>query len=1068
MKFSSVPFVSELLVELRSIGNISLVSGDDVRIKLGDTSLYLFADDRVGLFKLANSEHLDWLTQATLGEAYLAEVISADQKLDTVQLRVMRFKRRDIWPSVCEVGLDDQSVNDVGSKFMNGTSDVSKILAWLHSQVRVEGQDSRLVVQVGGGDDLNLSAFRLIGGQIVVDVEMANGKLAVRSVTRRPRRAEGNFILIQGEIKFADATRLGKLSQAELQVVQRLSEVENSYLAIWNEYNEIERALVRKAADHIGWARYDFCRLDSNGDLEFSLVHEERSDIFRQQLGKEVVGLEVGETVAIQSEIAVQKSLRAFGEGRISASGTLILTPNRRLSLQEVPLRGKIAGAYTLDQVRIDRRDDAKRAISEAATFPVRQLGLLLADRPLEDPGRTRSQEPMSQKVREILGGAPTEAQIRAIDLAINSNDIVLIQGPPGTGKTRVIAAIQARLTEISKKSAAASKRVLLTSYQHDAVGNLVEASSDGMLPAVRLGRNNTQDFEATLSPWRGELLKRLNDKYESSDEHILVRTFDELRLRKIAFETHTYEIGAAIELLQWIAKKVELVGETVARRANSLAVEFEHNLGSASGTRRDESLFRLARQLRTTIEGFEDDGVSNANSAIQFQAFHDKLNTQQRQQLLDVVNGAVSSELAINWMESIKNDVLDRLLSARFRAGILVAIPAVQDILNQALNSARWLINTTVSDVVLAVEYFRSAMKKDPDLAFDSMRNYTRALAATCQQSVSSEMRATQNVPFDTVIVDEAARANPLDLMVPMSLASGRIILVGDHRQLPQLLDTNLVSQFGDRHDPSVVDAVLSKSLFEQLFNKLKDDGLTRGVKRVVTLDQQFRSHPVLGTFISEQFYAPFSEPLSNGAIDAMNFSHTLPDYKNAVCAWIDVKRSAGTESKDAFSISRKCEADVVVEELRNTLQEDSTLTCGVITFYSGQVRVIWEAMFKAGLALRSDNDYILNPSIPWLHTASGSPRVRIGTVDAFQGREFDIVFLSTVRSNSGRRGQADYGFLVLPNRLCVAMSRQRRLLVVIGDAEMFTTEAGRRAVPALAAFYEMTGGSHGIRRDS
>jgi len=497
------------------------------------------------------------------------------------------------------------------------------------------------------------------------------------------------------------------------------------------------------------------------------------------------------------------------------------------------------------------------------------------------------------------------------------------------------------------------------------------------------------------------------------------------------------------------------------------LWAEFEHNLGSEAVTRRDETLFRLARQLRTTKEGFEDDGVSNAESALQSQAFHDKLNTQQRQQLLDVVNGTVASELAINWMESIKNDVLDRLLAARFRAGILVAIPAVQEILDQALNSARWLINTTVSDVVLAVEYFRSVMRKDPDLAFDSMRNYTRALAATCQQSVSSEMRKTQNVPFDTVIVDEAARANPLDLMVPMSLASGRIILVGDHRQLPQLLDTNLVSQFGDRHDPSVVDSVLSKSLFEQLFSKLKNDDLTRGVKRVVTLDQQFRSHPILGTFISQQFYAPFSEPLSNGAIDAANFSHKLPDYENAVCAWIDVKRSAGPEMKSAFSISRKCEADVVVEELRNALQEDTTLTCGVITFYSGQVRVIWEAMLETGLAVRSDNDYILNPSIPWLHTAGGLPRVRIGTVDAFQGREFDIVFLSTVRSNTGRRGQVEYGFLALPNRLCVAMSRQRRLLVVIGDSDMFTTDVGRRNVPALNAFYEMTGGSHGTRRE-
>jgi len=1066
MKLSSAPSIDERMMELRSIGKNPFASGDDVRVRLEATSLQIFTDAQAGLFEFTNLEDLDWLTQATVGESYLAEVIAADLKLGALQLRVMRFKRREMWPNVCDVGLDDQAIGDVGSKFMNSTTDVSKILAWLHSQVHIEGQVPRLIVQIGGGEDLNLSAFRLVGGQVVVDVQLINGALSVKEVTRRPRRKEGNFILIQGEIHFDDATRLGKLSQAELQVVQQLSEVENSYLAVWNEYNELERASARKAAEHIGWARYDYCFSHGNGDLEFALVPEDRSELFRQQLGKEVVGLEVGESVAIQSETAEERSPRVFGEGRFGASGTLILTPNRRISLQDVPQRGKIAGAYTLDQVRIDRRDDAKAAIAEAATFPVRQLGLLLSDMPLEDPGRARRQEPMSQKVLEILGGAPTEAQIRAIDLAINSNDIVLIQGPPGTGKTRVIAAIQARLTEISKTASASSKRVLLTSYQHDAVGNLVEASRDGMLPAVRLGRNNTKDFEAALAPWRLDLLKRLSEKYETSDEHLLVRAFEDLRLRKIAFETHTYDVRSAIGLLQWIAKRADLVGEKVVRKANSLATELEHHLGSASGTRKDEALFLLARQLRSTVQGFADDGVLCADRAIRTQAFHDKLNTQQRQQLLDVVNGAVPAEVAVEWMESIRNDVLDRLLRARFRAGILIAMPAVQDILNQALDAARWQINTSVGDVVLAVEYFRSAMTKDPDLAFNSMRNYTRALAATCQQSVSFEMRQTQNIPFDTVIVDEAARANPLDLMVPMSLASGRIILVGDHRQLPQLLDTDLVSQFSDRHDPSVVNEVLNKSLFEQLFNKLKSDDLTHGIKRVVTLDQQFRCHPVLGSFISEQFYAPFGEPSSNGALDVKRFSHDLSDYENAVCAWIDVKRHDGAEHKGAFSLSRKCEADVIVEELRTVLQEQPALTCGVITFYSGQVRVIWEAMLEAGLAQRNNHDFILNPSVPWLHTKEGSPRVRIGTVDAFQGREFDIVFLSTVRSNSGRRGRVDYGFLVLANRLCVAMSRQRRLLVVVGDAEMFTTERGRSAVPALAAFYDLTGGSHGLRR--
>ena len=56
----------------------------------------------------------------------------------------------------------------------------------------------------------------------------------------------------------------------------------------------------------------------------------------------------------------------------------------------------------------------------------------------------------------------------------------------------------------------------------------------------------------------------------------------------------------------------------------------------------------------------------------------------------------------------------------------------------------------------------------------------------------------------------------------------------------------------------------------------------------------------------------------------------------------------------------------------------------------------------------------------------------VKIDTVDSFEGREEDLVVISLVRSNE--RGRI--GFLRVPNRLNVAVSRARRLVVCIGDA--------------------------------
>jgi superfamily I DNA and/or RNA helicase len=68
----------------------------------------------------------------------------------------------------------------------------------------------------------------------------------------------------------------------------------------------------------------------------------------------------------------------------------------------------------------------------------------------------------------------------------------------------------------------------------------------------------------------------------------------------------------------------------------------------------------------------------------------------------------------------------------------------------------------------------------------------------------------------------------------------------------------------------------------------------------------------------------------------------------------------------------------------------------------------------------------------------------------------EFDVVFLSVVRS----KGSIDF---LTANRLCVSMSRQKKVLLAAGCKDFFTSkEARNQKIPALSEFYDLCAGKN------
>ena len=191
---------------------------------------------------------------------------------------------------------------------------------------------------------------------------------------------------------------------------------------------------------------------------------------------------------------------------------------------------------------------------------------------------------------------------------------------------------------------------------------------------------------------------------------------------------------------------------------------------------------------------------------------------------------------------------------------------------------------------------------------------------------------------------------------------------------------------------------------------------------------------HPTIGQFISDCFY----DGKLKSEISAAAREHNTGLFKNKPIAWIDVSKDAGMEKKmDGFSYCRKSEVERIMKIVGQIGQTNDKLTIGIITFYKAQERLL-----KAALEDLPD---------------SISIRTEIGTVDAFQGKEFDIVFLSTVRCNEKKDHRKRVGFLDNENRLNVAFSRAKRLLVCVGDHETVARNNEEEQIRSFARFYDM-----------
>lgn len=297
-----------------------------------------------------------------------------------------------------------------------------------------------------------------------------------------------------------------------------------------------------------------------------------------------------------------------------------------------------------------------------------------------------------------------------------------------------------------------------------------------------------------------------------------------------------------------------------------------------------------------------------------------------------------------------------------------------------------------------------------------------SRIVAGTCV-GVGKQALGITEVPYDWVIVDEAARASPMELVVAMQ-AGKRVLLVGDHLQLPPSYPRAIEDQ---------ASALLGmpRKDFRRMNNFQRAFSSNYGQSVGRTLRVQYRMAEHISRLVSHCFY---SGALEVGRASPGIEYEKLPAFLASQVVWVDTHdqgreafhRPAGTHEG---ALVNEQEALAVVEVVRailisaefleqvHKLEGDHEPIIGIIAMYSDQRDLIRSKLEQA----------------EW---ASGLRHCfSVGTVDSYQGKENRIIVLSVVRNDTSE----NIGFLSDPERINVAMSRSKDRLVIVSSSAMW-----------------------------
>jgi predicted DNA helicase len=281
-------------------------------------------------------------------------------------------------------------------------------------------------------------------------------------------------------------------------------------------------------------------------------------------------------------------------------------------------------------------------------------------------------------------------------------------------------------------------------------------------------------------------------------------------------------------------------------------------------------------------------------------------------------------------------------------------------------------------SELKKCIEERNEMLKRESE----KLINETKIIGSTL---IKSQLSPLESVFFDTVIIDECSQASVTLALLGM-IKARKWVLVGDHMQLLPI--------FKSISDEEIQEKL---SIFVHMYEKYK--------QRALWLRKHYRSNDKIIGFSSQYVYENNimpDETCKKIKLQLKSYPMEM-EYLNPDIPVVFLNIDGVEEMRSDGSKVNKKEANVC-EEIVSVLKSLGVESVGVITPY------------------RAQRDYIKE--------LLKNYEVEVNTVDAFQGREKDVIIFSITSTK-------DLKFVENVHRLNVAFTRAKKKLIVIGNLE-------------------------------